>query len=110
MTPILWVIVGMGAVTYLPRMMPLVILKTEHIPLFLQNILKNVPFAVLGALIFPGVFLIHSGSIYHINPSDVLFGFIGAVVAFIASYLGLNIVFVVLSSIAALAIYSLLPL
>lgn len=107
MTLILWVILGMGAVTYIPRMLPLVILKAEHIPVILQNILKNVPFAVLGALIFPGVFFIRSGSIYHLNLSGVMFGLIGAAVAFITAYLGWNIVSVVVSAIIVLSVYSL---
>ncbi len=106
MTPLLWVIIGMGAVTYIPRMLPLVILKEELIPVFLQNVLRNVPFAVLGALIFPGIFFINSGSIYQMDWSGFLFGLIGAAAAFTASYFGWNIVLVVLSSIIVLTLYS----
>lgn len=106
MTPLLWVILGMGAVTYIPRMLPLVILKEEMIPVFVQNVLKNVPFAVLGALIFPGIFFIDSGSIYHMDWTGFLFGLIGACAAFVTASYGWNIVFVVLSSIVILTVYS----
>lgn len=105
LSPIFWMIIGMGAVTYIPRMLPLVVLKTERIPQFIQSVLKNVPYAVLGALIFPGIFIIHSSSIQTATFHDILFGVIGGAVAFIVAYLNLNIIFVVLSSILVLSIY-----
>lgn len=104
----LWMILGMGAVTYIPRMLPLVAMKAEGVPPFLQGILKNVPYAVLGALIFPAIFVIHTGDLRHITTGDFLFGLIGGAVAFITAYLGWNIIFVVLSSIAILTLSSVL--
>jgi len=104
---VIWVVIGMGIVTYIPRMLPLVVIKADGVPPFLQGVLKNVPFAVLGALIFPAIFTIQSGSLIHITWDDFLFGLIGGCVAFVASYLGWNIIFVVLSSIAVLTVYSL---
>lgn len=103
---IFWMIIGMGLVTYIPRMLPLVVLKSEHINPFIQRVLKNVPFAVLGALIFPGIFMIHANSIYHVTFKEFLFGFLGGLTAFIIAYLDLNIIFVVLSAIAILSIFS----
>ncbi|THE12639.1 AzlD domain-containing protein [Bacillus timonensis] len=94
---ILLMIIGMGLVTYIPRMLPLVVFNSVKLPPFLQNVLKNVPFAILGALIIPGVFTIND---------DIWFGIIGAAVAFIVAYLGANVIVVVLSSILALSIYS----
>ncbi|MDR4887142.1 AzlD domain-containing protein [Bacillus sp. HNG] len=94
---ILFMIIGMGLVTYIPRMLPLVVFNSVKLPPFLQNVLKNVPFAILGALIIPGVFTINE---------DIWFGIIGAGVAFIVAYLGANVIVVVLSSILALSIYS----
>lgn len=105
LSPVLWMVIGMGAVTYIPRMLPLVVLKTERIHPFIQSVLKNVPFAVLGALVFPGVFLINATSIYHMTLHDFLFGFIGGLVAFTVAYFELNLIFVVLSAILALSIY-----
>ncbi|WP_449539366.1 AzlD domain-containing protein [Ferdinandcohnia sp. Marseille-Q9671] len=94
---ILIMIIGMGLVTYIPRMLPLVVFNSVKLPPFLQNVLKNVPFAILGALIIPGIFTINE---------DIWFGIIGAVVAFVVAYLGANVIVVVLSSIIALSIYS----
>lgn len=54
---IVWMIIGMGLVTYIPRMLPLAVFHRVKLPPFLQGVLKNVPYATLGALIVPGIFL-----------------------------------------------------
>ncbi|MCK6255933.1 AzlD domain-containing protein [Fictibacillus sp. WQ 8-8] len=95
---LLWMIAGMGVVTYLPRVLPLVLINTNRIPPRLQRILSNVPFAILGALIFPGIL--------HINGDSMWFGLLGACVAGLTAYLNWNIILVVLSSVAALSICS----
>jgi Predicted membrane protein len=46
---------SMGLVTYLPRMLPLTFLNDMHLPRFVNSFLRFVPFAALGALIFPGI-------------------------------------------------------
>jgi branched-subunit amino acid transport protein len=94
---IIWMIIGMGIVTYIPRMLPLVVFSGMKLPPFLQGVLKNVPFAILGALIVPDIFKIHE---------DIWFGVIGATVAFVVAYLGANVIVVVLSAIVALSLYS----
>lgn len=96
-TEIVWMIIGMGLVTYIPRMLPFVLFRGKELPKFLQEILKNVPYATLGALIFPGILLIGE---------DIWYGVIGAFAAFVIAYLGANVIFVVLGSIAVLSIYS----
>jgi len=96
---ILWMILGMSIVTYIPRMLPFVLFKGKELPSFVQGILKNVPFATLGALIFPGILLIQK---------DIWYGLIGAAAAFIAAFLGANVIVTVLGSIAVLALYSLI--
>ncbi|WP_078548310.1 AzlD domain-containing protein [Litchfieldia alkalitelluris] len=96
---IIWMIIGMGIVTYIPRMLPFVALSGIKLPSFLQGVLKNVPYATLGALIIPGIFTINE---------DVWFGIIGATVAFAVAYLGVNVIIVVLSAIVALSAYSFL--
>ncbi|WP_421385401.1 AzlD domain-containing protein [Bacillus salacetis] len=93
-------IVGMAAVTYIPRLVPLVTFQGKELPPFLQGVLKNVPFAVLGALIFPKILLIQEG--------DIWFGAAGAAAAFLLAYLGANVIVVVLGAIAVLSVYSLL--
>jgi len=52
----LWLLVLiMGLVTYIPRMLPLTLLNNMQLPRFLNSFLRFVPFAALGALIFPGI-------------------------------------------------------
>jgi len=96
---IVWMIIGMGMVTYIPRMLPLVVLQRVKLPPFWQGVLKNVPSATLGALIVPGIFFIHE---------DIWFGIIGFISAFVAAWLGANVIFVVLVSVAVLSVYALL--
>ncbi|XQY92722.1 AzlD domain-containing protein [Metabacillus sp. HB246100] len=94
---ILLMIIGMGIVTYIPRMIPLVALSQLKLPIFVQNVLKNVPYATLGALIVPGVFLISE---------DVFFGVVGAVAATLIAFTGANVIIVVMGSIGTLVLYS----
>ncbi|WP_404461590.1 AzlD domain-containing protein [Sutcliffiella horikoshii] len=94
---ILIMIVGMAVVTYLPRLIPFIMFQGKELPPFVQAVLKNVPYATLGALIVPGIFLINE---------DIMYGVIGATVAFIVAYFGANVILVVVSSIAALSVYS----
>ncbi|MCU9612488.1 AzlD domain-containing protein [Caldibacillus lycopersici] len=94
---IVWMIVGMGIATYLPRMLPLVVFQKVQFPPFLQGVLKNVPFAILGALIFPGILFIQD---------DIWFGMLGAVIAFLLAYIGANVIIVVIGSIFVLSIVS----
>lgn len=96
---IIWMIIGMGIVTYIPRMLPLVVFQRVKLPAFWQGVLKNVPYATLGALIIPGIFWINE---------DVWFGILGLISAFVAAWLGANVIIVVLVSVIVLSVYALL--
>lgn len=52
----------MAIVTYIPRMLPMVLVKSKIKSKFIKSFLFYVPYAVLGAMIFPGV-LYSTGSI-----------------------------------------------
>ncbi|WP_040204475.1 AzlD domain-containing protein [Neobacillus jeddahensis] len=95
---IIWMIIGMGLVTYIPRMLPFVLFKGKELPPFIQGVLKNVPYATLGALIFPAIIFIQE--------DDIWYGVLGAAAAFIVAFLGANVIAVVLGSIVVLALYS----
>lgn len=92
-------IIGMAVVTYIPRMLPFMLFKGKQLPTFLQGVLRNVPYATLGALIFPGILFIQD---------DIWYGVLGAVAALIVAFLGANVIVVVLGAITILSIYSLL--
>ncbi|MBU9711484.1 AzlD domain-containing protein [Evansella tamaricis] len=93
--PIVWMIIGMGVVTYIPRLLPLVMLNTENWPVWSKRMLSRVPYAVLGALIFPGIISVHE---------NVWFGVVGGVIAVILAYIGTPLIVVVGGAIAALAV------
>ena len=90
-------IIGMAIVTYIPRMLPFVMFKGKELPPFLQGVLKNVPYATLGALIFPAIFFIQE---------DIWYGIIGAAAAFLVAFIGANVIVVVIGSIYVLTVYS----
>jgi branched-subunit amino acid transport protein len=96
---IIWMIIGMGMVTYIPRMLPLAVFHRVKLPPFLQGVLKNVPYAILGALIVPGIFLLDE---------DPWFGVLGFVSAVVVAWFGANIIIVVLASVLVLSVYAVL--
>jgi len=50
------IIFGMAAVTYIPRLLPFLMLTNKEIPKRVDSFLKCIPVAAIGALIVPGVF------------------------------------------------------
>jgi branched-subunit amino acid transport protein len=51
----IWILIaGMTAVTYLPRLIPLLSLSERPLPPFLKRVLLFIPYTALGALIIPG--------------------------------------------------------
>jgi branched-subunit amino acid transport protein len=95
-----WMILGMAIVTYIPRVVPLTFLEGRELPPLVSGVLRNIPFAVLGALIFPAILFVQEG--------HLLFGLIGAIAAFALAFAGANVILVVMGSIALLAFYSLI--
>lgn len=51
----LYLLLGMGAVTYLPRMLPLVALAHRKLPQGVVDWLGYIPVAILSALVAPGL-------------------------------------------------------
>ena len=95
----LWIlIIGMGIVTYLPRMVPLVILQDLKLPASLKRFFEFIPFAILGALIFPGI-------LYSTNSIDS--AIFGGIVATIVAYFRVNLIIVVFSGILGVYLWNL---
>ena len=93
---ILILIIGMGIATYLPRMLPFWLFKEDGLPLFWNRVLMNIPYATLGALIFPGVLYIQE---------NIWAGLVGGMSAVVIALLGANVIIVVLGSITVLAFF-----
>lgn len=94
-----WMLLGMALATYIPRMIPLVFLEGKELPPLVSGVLRNIPYAVLGALIFPAILFVQEG--------DFLFGVIGLITSFLIAFLGGSVMMVVLGTIGILSIYSL---
>jgi len=83
----IWLLlIAMGAVTYIPRMLPMVFLQTIKLPPFLKRVLEFIPIAALSALIFPGI-IYSTGSI---NSAIT-----GGVIAVVLAWLEVNLLVVV---------------
>lgn len=55
----LLLVLGMAVVTYLPRLLPMLLLSTDKLPSFLKRFFDFVPYAVLTTLIFPEILFFH---------------------------------------------------
>ena len=71
-------ILVMAGVTYLIRMLPLVLFKKEITSSFVKSFLYYVPYACLAAMTFPAILTATAGGI--------LSGVVGLVVALIVAY------------------------
>ena len=61
----LYVLLGMGIVTYIPRWLPLVFLSRRELPEWFEQWLDLIPAAILSALILP--ILITAGDPRHLD-------------------------------------------
>jgi branched-subunit amino acid transport protein len=95
-------ILGMALVTYLPRLLPALFLDRIQFPAWFQKWLKSIPYAALGALIFPGVLLV--------DPDQPLIGLLGGLTALGLSLLDLHITLVMAGSIGAVLLLQYLVL
>jgi len=96
---ILYIIIGMAVVTAIPRVIPAILVDKFKFKDWMNRWLQAIPYAALGALIFPGILTVKEDA-PHI-------GLIGGIVAVILAYVGLNIIFVVIGAIATVFILTL---
>lgn len=86
-----WLILGMTAVTYLPRLIPLIIVAERPLPEFWRRFLFCIPYTALGALIIPGV--------YRAIPEEPLAAILGVGAAAVCAWFQEGLVWPVLTSI-----------
>lgn len=77
MTRQLICVIVMAVVTYIPRVLPIAIFKNKLKSRFLISFLYYVPFAVLGAMIFPSI-------LYSTN--NMYSAVVGMIVALVLAY------------------------
>ena len=88
---ILVIIIGMSLATMVPRIIPGFLVDKLQFKPWVNRWLNAIPYAALGALVFPGIL--------SVIPEEPVVGIIGGVVAVILAYFGLNVVLVVLGAI-----------
>ncbi|MFD2042804.1 AzlD domain-containing protein [Ornithinibacillus salinisoli] len=89
---ILLIIIGMSLVTMLPRLLPAFIVDKLQFRDWVNRWLNAIPYAALGALIFPGILTV--------KEDEPHIGLIGGLVAIGLAYIGLNVILVVTCAIA----------
>lgn len=88
-------VAGMGLVTYLPRLLPLLFTSERKYPPKVRQFLAYLPFAILGALIFPGILS---------STGDATSALCGLVVAILLAWRRAHLILVVGGAIAAAAL------
>jgi len=68
----LLLMLAMGAVTYLPRMIPLVILSQRKLPVWFAEWLELIPPAILSALIAPTLFAHSTPRVFTLGKIELL--------------------------------------
>jgi len=66
---ILLTLIGMALVTIVPRVLPLLLLSTRKLPVWLRTWLEYIPVAVLAAMLFPSLLTVN-GAI-HVSPDNL---------------------------------------
>ncbi len=87
------IILAMSIVTFVPRLIPALIMDKLKFPGRINSILKTIPYAALGALIFP--------SILTVVPDLPVIGLIGGLIALVLAYMDKQIIYIVFTSIVA---------
>lgn len=83
---------GMMLVTYIPRLLPLILTDKLHFSGKLEKFLKLIPYTAMTALIFPGIFTVD------VNP---IIGIAGGAVAAVLAWFKCPVMVCVLAAIAA---------
>ena len=85
----------MAAVTYLVRVLPLVLIKKEITNIYVKSFLYYVPYACLAAMTVPAIFS---------STSYLISAIVGLIVAIVITLLNRSMIIVALSSCAAVFI------
>ncbi|GAA0471039.1 AzlD domain-containing protein [Alkalibacillus silvisoli] len=88
---IMAIIIGMAIVTMVPRFIPSFIMEKITLRPWLNRWLNAIPFAALGALVFPGIM--------SVIPDQPWIGLLGGIVATVIALFNLNVIFAVVGAI-----------
>ena len=91
-----WIIAGMALVTYVPRLLPLVLSRGRTPRPWQRRVLQLVPFAAIGALIVPDGL--------HAVDGDMVSSLVGLVVAAVVAVFVRKPIIVVLAAVGAVVL------
>ncbi len=90
-TKMILIILGMSLVTYIPRALPVVLLRYFKLSRNTEKYLTTIPYAALGALIFPGILTV--------DRAHPLIGILGGIFALILSFKTRNMAYIIIGSV-----------
>lgn len=94
----IWIlIIGMGMVTYLPRMIPLLLFSKKNLPLWLESYLKYIPVGIFSALVFPAIFIRNQMFSITINNIEFISSIFVFAIAFKTRSLGISVMVGIIS-------------
>ncbi|MCM3511728.1 AzlD domain-containing protein [Carnobacterium inhibens] len=94
-------IFGMALVTYLPRVLPMLVLSNRSVPEKISKWMSFVPVSIFAALIFSDVFFWESQ--FNVNPIDNI-KLLPSVLVFIVAYKTKSLLWSMVLGIAAIAL------
>ncbi len=99
---ILILILGMTAVTYIPRAIPAVLINKMKFGEKFEKFLRLIPYTAMAALIFPGVFTT--------DPDRLYIGIAGALTAGVLAWFKKPIIVCVLAAVGVnMVLYAVIP-
>ncbi len=90
---LIYLVIAMALVTYIPRMLPMVLLQNVKLPAYVKAFMKLIPYAALGSLIFPG-------ALTSAGPDNMSAAIIGSGLSILLAWFGTNLILVVAGGIA----------
>lgn len=97
----LYLILGMAVVTYLPRMLPMLLLNNREIPEKIVRWMSFIPVSIFAALIFSDIFFWENK--FSINPLENL-KLIPAIVVFFIAYKTKNIMWSIVFGVVGISL------
>lgn len=94
----LLLVFGMAVATYLPRLLPMLLLSTDQLPPILKRFFDFLPYAVLTALIFPEILF---------STARPVSAAVGGLIAFVLASCGKNLFLVVIGGIGGVFLWEL---
>ncbi|WP_413518125.1 AzlD domain-containing protein [Carnobacterium maltaromaticum] len=97
----LYLILGMAVVTYLPRMLPMLLLNNREIPEKIVRWMSFIPVSIFASLIFSDIFFWENQ--FSINPLENL-KLIPAIVVFFIAYKTKNIMWSIVFGVVGISL------